>query len=392
MRRILFLDHTPFVGGAELALLDHIRFLDRSRFEPQVACSGAVPDLVDRFRQLGAKTHVLDWPRLRRPGPTNVMRAVAAGRILRQIIRRERVDLVVANTSRTAYIAAAALATSSVPLIWWVRDFDFGQRWFGLLARVPRRIICVSSAIRAHYAGAHDGKVAVVFVANDLAERLTAYAAERVRAARSEFGVQPQDTLVGFMGRLVEGKGPQDLLLAVERLHAEFPRLRLMFVGTGKGQQGDVEDALRRRVTEAALSRVVLFAGYRVEEALFYQMFDIFVLSSRYREAMPTSVIQAMMARKPVIATRTGGTPEVVHDNETGILVAPHDPVAIADALRRLLTDPRLAERLASAGHVHAMTHHGQQPLTRQVEQVYESTMPAARIAEPIPGAPRSEK
>lgn len=379
MRRVLFLDHTPFAGGAELALLDHIRYLNRAHFEPQVACSSVVPDLVERFQSAGARTHVVDWPRLRQPNRTTVWRVIAAGRALRRIIRDDAIDLVVANTSRTAYIAAVALVGSSTPLVWWVRDFDFGRRWFRLLSRVPRRIVCVSNAVRAHYGGSASSKFSVVFVGNDLHDRLTAHSAEDLLALRSRLGVEPGDMVVGFMGRLVEGKGPEDLLNAVEQLRSEFPRLRLVFVGTGKGQDGDVEDRLRQRVIQAGLTNVVRMVGHRAEEALFYQMFDVFVLSSRYREAMPTSVIQAMMACKPVIATRTGGTPEVVADGETGILVSPHQPAAIADALRRVLGDPQMARRLAAAGNTHVMRHHRQEPLTRQVEAIYDSVLATVR-------------
>ena len=379
MRRILFLDHTPFVGGAELALLDHIRYLDRARFEPQVACSSAVPDLVERFQGAGARTHVVDWPRLRQPNATTVWRVIATFRRLRRIIRHEAIDLVVANTSRTAYIAAAALAGSSTPVVWWVRDFDFGRRWFRLLSRVPRRIVCVSNAVREHYGGSASSKFSVVFVGNDLHDRVAAHSVEELLALRSRLGIQPTDIVVGFMGRLVEGKGPEDLLDAVEQIRPEFPRLRLVFVGTGKGQDGDVEDRLRQRVNHAGLTNVVRMVGHRAEESLFYQMFDVFVLSSRYREAMPTSVIQAMMACKPVIATRTGGTPEVVLDGETGILVPPRQPAAIADALRRVLSDPQMARRLAAAGNAYVMSRHRQEPLTRQVEAVYDSVLAAAR-------------
>ena len=384
MRRILFLDHTPFIGGAELALLDHIRYLDRGRFAPQVVVSATVPELVAQFRSLDAPTHVLDWPRLRRATPLTLIRALAASRRLREIVRRESIDLVVANTSRTAYIAAATLVGSSVPLIWWVRDFDFGRGWFRLLARVPRQILCVSNAIRAHYGGSRSAKFRVVFVGNDLFERLAAYSESEVQALRSSFQIDRGDVVVGYMGRLVEGKGPEDLLDAFEQVHAEFPRLRLIFVGTGKGQEGDVEDRLRRRVSGSGLADVVHFAGHRTEEALFYQMFDVFVLSSRFREAMPTSVIQAMMAGKPVVATRTGGTAEVVEDGATGILVPPHQPAAIADALRRLLRDPQMARDLAAAGRDHVMACHRQEPLTRQVEDLYESLLvPASRPARP---------
>jgi L-malate glycosyltransferase len=393
MKRILFLDHTLIVGGAQLALWDHIRHLDRDRFEAQVLCSGDVPALIEQLRSLGVRAHLLDWPRLRRPTPMTLARVTGVGLRLRKIVRREKIDLVVANTSRTAYTAAIAMMGSPVPLIWWVRDFDFGRGWVRAFRNVPRRIICVSEALRAHYGGASDPKFEVVYVGNDLYTKLSDYSRDDILAARTRLGIGPRDVVVGFMGRLVDGKGVDDLLSAVELLREEFPQLRLAIVGTGKGQVGDVEDRLRRRVSDAGLSDIVRFAGYQSEEALYYQAFDIFVLSSRYREAMPTSVIQAMMARKPVIATRTGGTPEIIRHGETGLLIPAARPAALADALRSVLRDPRVvrsvlrdprvARRLAAAAHDHVMTHHRQDLVTREVEAVYSEIL---EIAEPRSG------
>lgn len=375
MKRILFLDHTPFVGGAQLALWDHIRHLDRTRFEPQVLCTARVPEFIERMRRHAVPAHLLDWPRLRRPTPVTFARGVRAGVHLRRVIHERDIDLVVANTSRTAYTAAATMLGSPVPLVWWVRDFDFGRRWFHALGRVPSRIIFVSNALRSYYEGWDESKYDVVYVGNDLYEKLGAYSPDQVRSVRARCGFSADDVVVGFMGRLVEGKGPEDLVDAVAQLRSEFPHLRLAVVGTGKGQTGDVEDRLRSRVAAAGLSGVVHFAGHQSEEGLYYQIFDVFVLSSRYREAMATSVIQAMMARTPVIATRTGGTPEVVLDGKNGILVPPSDPKALADALRRVLRDPAAATRMAASAYEHVMAHHRQDAVTRRAEAVYESVL-----------------
>ena len=385
MKRILFLDHTPFVGGAQLALWDHIRHLDRARFEPQVLCAATVPQFIEGMRDHGVRAHLLDWPRLRQPTPLTFARVVRAGLHLRRIIRERDIDLVVANTSRTAYTAAATMLGSPVPLVWWVRDFDFGRRWFRALGRVPSRIIFVSNALRTYYQGWDESKYDVMYVGSDLYEKLGSYSPDQVRAARARCGFGADDVVVGFMGRLVEGKGPEDLVDAVAQLRSEFPQLRLAVVGTGEGQTGDVEERLRRRVEAAGLSGVVHFTGHRSEEGLYYQMFDVFVLSSRYREAMATSVIQAMMARKPVVATRTGGTPEVVLDGKNGILVPPSDPYALAEALRHVLRDPAAATRMAASAYDHVMAHHRQDAVTRRAEAAYESVLQMARPETTLP-------
>lgn len=371
MIRVLFVDHTPFVGGAQLALAEHIRLLDRDRFTPVVACTATVPALVERHRSAGAAVHHVPLPRLRGWSPLAVPRLLRAAWRLRQLVREERVHVVVANTSRAAYIASLALALSPVPLVWWVRDFDFGRSWFRLLGRIPERIVCVSEAIREFYGGSGP-RFRVVVVGSDLYRRLAERSPEDVLRERARLSLSPGDVVIGYMGRLVEGKGAQDLLAAFEAVHRQHPRARLLVVGTGRGQEGDNEAELHRAVELRGLSSLVSFTGYRTDEALYYKLFDVFVLTTRIREAMPTSVIQAMMAGKPVVATATGGTPELVRHGETGLLVPPGDPAALAEALCALLADPARAQRLAEEGRRRAMERHREEVTTEKVARLYE--------------------
>jgi glycosyltransferase involved in cell wall biosynthesis len=242
-------------------------------------------------------------------------------------------------------------------------------------------VICVSNAIREYYGGNGDARYAVVPVGSGLHARLTQVSDARILDARRQWSLRPDDVVVGYMGRLVKDKGPEDLLDAIELLRRDFPRLRLLVVGTGQGQDGDVEEQLRQRVQREGLTSVIQFAGFQSDEALYYRLFDLFVLSSRYREAMPTSVIQAMMAGVPVVATRTGGTPEVVVDGETGLLVPPSAPTAIADALRRFLTDDALVQRITREAHERVNMHHREEVLTRRAEAVYTDAMTRSRSA-----------
>lgn len=371
-RRVLFVDHTPFTGGAQLVLADHIRYLDRERFTPIVACTNAVPALVERYRAAGAEVFITPLPRLRVKSPAAISRLLRAAWHLRRLVRRERADLVVANTSRAAYAASLALAGTGVPLVWWVRDFLFGRAVFRLLRGVPAKIVCVSRAIRDYYGGAGDPRFEVVYVGNDLYRRIEGVSEGRVRAEREKWGFGPDDVVVGFMGRLVEEKGVEDVIEAVEALHGTHPRVKLLVVGTGSGQQGDVEDRVRRRVAERGLASRVVFAGFQSDEPLYYRLFDVFVLATRTPEPYATSVVQAMMAGTPVVGTATGGTPELVRDGETGLLVPPAAPLELAGALRALVDDPLLARRLARTGQEYVLRNNREEITTGQVERFYD--------------------
>jgi glycosyltransferase involved in cell wall biosynthesis len=371
MKRILFVDHTPFAGGAELVLAEHIRHLDRDRFTPLVACTPTVPFLLDLYRGAGAEVHLTPLPRLRERDPRVLPRLLHAAWRLRRLVRRERVDVVVANTSRAAYVSSVALLGSGIPLIWWVRDFLYGQTLFQALRRVPDRIICVSRAIRDHYGGADDDRFRLVYVGNSLHRQIEQTDPERVRAERARWGLVPEDVVVGFMGRLVAPKGAEDVVAAVEEVHRRHPRVKLLLVGDAKNQEEGVEETIRRAVEERGMSFITL-AGFQRDEALYYLMFDVFVLATRNDEPYATSVVQAMMAGRPVVATTTGGTPELVRNGETGLLVPPQSPREMARALARLVEDPALARRLAEAGHEYVMQHNREEQTTAQVERLYE--------------------
>jgi glycosyltransferase involved in cell wall biosynthesis len=375
-KRVLFVDHTPFVGGAQLVLAAHIERLDRSRFTPVVACTNTVPTLVDRFRAAGADVHLLDMGRLRVRDVRVVGRLLKSVLQLRRLIRTEHVDLVVSNTSRAAYVASLAVAGTGVPLVWWVRDFLFGRRAFNVFHGVPKAILGVSRAIRSHYGGDGDSRFHVVYVGSDLAERLGSVSQAEIGAERSRLGAGPDDVVIGFMGRLVADKGPEDLLAAVEKIHSSRPGVRLFLVGTGNAQEGDVEQRLREEVRRRGLS-FVTFAGHQQNEALFYSMFDIFVLSTRTDEPYATSVVQAMMAGKSVVATATGGTPELVRDGVTGLLVPPYSPDRMAEALGRLIDDPDLSSALAANGKRHVLEHNREGSITAQAEAIYEAVLSA---------------
>jgi glycosyltransferase involved in cell wall biosynthesis len=379
--RVLFADHTPIVGGAELVLATHIAALDRSRFHSLVACTDRVPMLIDLYREAGADVHLLPMPQLRRLSPAVPLGLLRAAWAFRQLVRRERVDVVVANTSRAAYIAAVALIGTGVPLIWWVRDFLFGRTAFRLLAGRADRFICVSAAIRDYYGGRHDPRFSVIHVGSSLDEELPDIDPGAVAAERARWGFDSEDVVVGFMGRLVDDKGPEDVVEAVAIANATDPRIKLLSVGSGRGQVGDVEEELQRRVAARGLDFVV-FAGFQRAQALYYRVFDLFVLSTRTPEPYATSVVQAMMAEVPVVATATGGTPELVRDGDTGLLVPPCSPREMANAILRLATDAGLRARVIDAARDEVLAHNRERVTTALAEQVYDSLLgrlPASR-------------
>jgi glycosyltransferase involved in cell wall biosynthesis len=195
-----------------------------------------------------------------------------------------------------------------------------------------------------------------------------------VAAERARWGFEDEDIVVGFMGRLVAEKGPEDVVEAVAIAHAADPRVKLLVVGSGRGQVGDVEDELKRRVAERGLDFVVV-AGFQRALALYYRLFDLFVLSTRTPEPYATSVVQAMMAEAPVVATATGGTPELVRDGDTGLVVPPDAPHEMAMAILRLAGDASLRRRVIDAAREEVLAHNRESVTTALAEQLYDAVL-----------------
>jgi glycosyltransferase involved in cell wall biosynthesis len=293
------------------------------------------------------------------------MRAVAG---LRRLVRGQRIHLVVSNTPRAAYLASFAVFGLGLPMIWWVRDFAHPRALLRLLRPLHDRIAFASRAVLERYTDPGDRKAVLWY---DLQREPEPIAALDVVAERRVYGFQPGDVVLGFMGRLVEEKGGSDVVRAFASLAPAHPRLRLLIVGTGAGQPGDDEPRLRSLVAELGLADRVKFAGWQDRQALYYALFDVFVLATRDHEALSSSVLQAMMAGKPVVATAVGGVPELVAHERTGLLVPPGDAEGMAAAIERLLADDALRHRLADRARAHVMQHHLAGPATRGIEKVY---------------------
>jgi glycosyltransferase involved in cell wall biosynthesis len=163
-------------------------------------------------------------------------------------------------------------------------------------------------------------------------------------AARSALGLAPDDVLAIQVAALAPHKSQTTLLRAAALLRGRAPRLRVWIAG-----EGALRAALVAEHKALELDDRVRFLGFRDDVVTLLRASDVFVLSS-YLEGMGTSILDAMAAGLPVVATRVGGIPEVVTDGETGLLVPPRDPAALAEALARLADDAALRASWGARG------------------------------------------
>jgi glycosyltransferase involved in cell wall biosynthesis len=156
--------------------------------------------------------------------------------------------------------------------------------------------------------------------------------------------------VIGCTGRLSAQKGFSYLLRAVAQLRSRYPLLHVALAGDGP-LAGSLSDEARA----LGIKDRVHFLGFQPDVQPVLDASDLFALPSLW-EALPYSLLEAMAAELPVVATRVAGVPEVVVDGETGFLVPPSDPEALAVALHQLLDSPTLRQRMGHAGRRRVMT------------------------------------
>jgi len=161
---------------------------------------------------------------------------------------------------------------------------------------------------------------------------------------RREFSFAPDDYLVGIVAALEDHKGHTYLIQASKILKEQAPKIKVIVVGTGS-----LRIELDRQVRDLGVEDIVFFLGFREDVPRILASLDLFVLSS-HLEGLGSSLLDAMASRLPVVATETGGIPEVVINLKTGLLVPPRDPAALAQAVLTLYRDRELAARLAGRG------------------------------------------
>jgi len=384
-------DNAEVRGGAEEHILTLLRGLDRSRFRPLLVCPPETAAKVSADLPGDVAVVPLRLHRLRDLGPAFH---------LARLLRERRVDIFHSHMFYSSLFASPVAWLCGVPVIvetphvreHWRRGLKSSYVVDRLAGRFVDRFIAVSRANARYLVGekalpAH--KVVVIENGSDLGR--SSRRREPAPGLKRSLGFRPQDPVLLVLGRLEPQKGHRVLLQALPLVRREFPGVRLVCVG-----EGGERPALEAQAASLQLTDAVRFAGYRSDVEDWLALADVMVLPSFY-EGLPLAAIEALAARRPVVATAVDGTPEVVVDGQTGLTVPPGDPVALAAAIARLLRQPEWARRLALAGRRWVEDRFSAQRQVRLTEELYLAAWearrrrdrrdPSAAAAEPPPAA-----
>lgn len=293
---------------------------------------------------------------------------------LRGLIRREKIDIIHTHGSQDTWAGVVAAKLAGVP----IKIVRTRHNIFPVAKTLVNRIlysrwldwlIVISLGVKKIYTdvGLMDPRrISVIYSAIDL---------ERFRpsldgsALREELKINADTPLIGMVGRLEPEKGYPFFLEAARLLRERVPAVRFVIAG-----KGSLENSLKQQARELGLEDTVVFLDFRPDVPSIVAALDVFVLSS-LAEGLGTSALEALAMAKPVVASAVGGLPESVRHEETGLLVPPRDPAALAEGILRLLKDKALAHRLGQAGRRLMEAEFNQETLARKTLEVYRKVM-----------------
>jgi glycosyltransferase involved in cell wall biosynthesis len=272
---------------------------------------------------------------------------VAAAYKLARLIRKREFDVVHMHTSHAHTIGclASALARRGVRVVTRRVDFrpiknvfsNFKYRW-GV-----HKYVAISNAIKQVMTddGIAADRIAVVHSGIDISR----FDSVRARPElRSEFQPDSSQPVIGNVAHMADHKGQRYLIEAVPDVLREFPAAKFVIVG-----DGELRSDLEARAARLGIEDSVVFAGFRNDVPEILRVFDVFVMSS-YLEGLCTSIMDAMATGIPVVASDAGGIPEIVQNEVNGLLVPARKPSTLAEAILRMLNNPKEAAKFARAG------------------------------------------
>ncbi len=354
------------LGGTELNAARTAERLDHDRFDVTVISLAKSGPLLDRYASAGIPVEVFPITSLYN------RTALREGLRLYRFLRARRIEILHCHDMYSNVFAAPWARLARVPLVIasrrWIhpasdRRMDFANR---VAYRLVHRVLGNSHAV-AQLLREGDGvpERRILQVPNFVEERAFDSPSAAARSSfRNELGIPPTAEIVGCIARLVDVKDHATLLRAISLLSARRPGVHVVLIGDGPCRPG-----LERLARELGISAQTHFAGVRPNLPNLHHFFDVSALAS-LSEGFPNSLVEAMAAGRPVVATNVGGNPDAVRPS-TGILVSPSDPTALAHALERVLADDELRRRLGTAAAGVARTEYHVNVVIAGLERLY---------------------
>ena len=338
--KILHINTERTWRGGEQQTLSLIKGLKKRNVVSYLGCQPGSP-IEERARRAGIAVFPVPMR-----GEVDLLASYRLGRHIKSL----NCDIIHSHTSHAHTLAFfASLGAKTKLLVSRRVDFSIFRHSFFRLSGIKYRhmadyYIAISQKIKDVMVrdGIPAQRIFVVHSGIDH-ERFTAASADHLI---SEFDIKSNQPVVINVAHLAGHKGQRYLIEAIPLVLAKISNARFFIVGAGK-----LMGELKALAASMGLNRELVFTGFRQDVGAFYQIADLFV-SSSVQEGLGTAVLDALALGKSVVAANSGGIPEIIQDGETGRLVSPADPAALAEGIIEQLSNPEEASRMAMQGQM----------------------------------------
>ncbi|HUA98553.1 MAG TPA: glycosyltransferase [Terracidiphilus sp.] len=358
--RVLYVNHTGQLSGAEYVLLNVLRGLDHSRYEPWVLCP-AEGGLAEAAWEEGALW--LPLPPLQARftlRPRAILRSLAqvwrVMRSVRRYVKNLGPDFIHANTIRAGIVATLGAAGLRKVVLWHVHD-SLPRHPLSSIIRLlawssrRTRIIAVSHATAREFCGRLPLQCKVRTIHNGVDLARFPHKRAAISTFRKKMSIPDDCFVVCSVGQICARKGIKELIDALATIRLRAPSLHLVIVGKAVfAHEQEYRNSLLQAVRDADLAGRVHFTGELKDVAPALQASDLLVLNSR-EEPFGLVLIEAMSCGTPVLATRVGGVPEIVTDGANGWLIEPGDSAALSGKLLELSGADSARRQVADFAH-----------------------------------------
>ncbi|MFH1097647.1 MAG: glycosyltransferase [Candidatus Desantisbacteria bacterium] len=362
--RVMHLLHSLETGGLEKGTSTLINNMNPEIFEPSICCLSGLGYSLKLIKKEGVK--IFDMKTGESHEPFLFLR-------LAKLFKEQRIDILHAKGWPALFDGVLGARIAGVPVVIYSEHgkniddfFEIKKRrvWTRrLLAPFIDKIVTVSEDLKRGLINiTRLNEKQIVCVHNGV--EFPDVCVENEQKKR-EIGVEQGDVLVGTVGRLDPVKNFDVFIKSAEGILKEFPQVKFLLIGDGQ-----IRGELELLVSELGLGNHVIFLGERNDVAELLKIMDMFVLPSK-SEGLSNTILEAMSAGLPVVATNVGGNSELVIDGETGILIQPGDASVLVAAISTLLRDDEKRRKMGKAGFRRAKKEFSIEKMVKSYEELY---------------------
>ena len=363
------------IGGSERQVLNIRQGIDKSRFDVHLGCFGRFDE------QIGVDLSgtPLEVYKIRKLYGVRTMKECLR---LASYLRHNRIDIVHAYNFYANVFALPAARLAKVPVV-LASIRDTGEIWTArqravnkMVCRLADRVIVNAEAIkRGLIADGYRPERIIVVPNGIICPPLRSF---KDGELHQEFGLAPEDVLIGLVSRIDRLKGLEYFLDAAHDVLARVPRAKFLIIGDNSFNP-QYREELKRQVVRLGLQDKVIFTGFRLDVPKILSSLAVSILPSVIGEGLSNSLLESMAAAVPVIASNVGGNPEVIVHGETGLLVPPKNPSALAEAICKVILTPGLRQSFGQAGRRRVQEHFSNERMIQTVERMYGDLLEASR-------------